>query len=55
MKDAQDAYDLWLRGYKTASRTGYLVYGSLMQPIETAARVLNYLEQRVTEETPETK
>jgi len=55
LKNAKDAYDLWLKGYKAAYRTGYLIYNSLMLPIETALHVLDYLEQRVAEETPETK
>jgi hypothetical protein len=55
LKNAQDAYDLWLKGYKVAARTGYLLYNSLILPIETSLHVLNYLEQRVTEETPEGK
>jgi hypothetical protein len=52
LKNAQDAYDLWLKGCKTAHYRGYLIYGSLYRPIELADNVLDYLAKRVVEESP---
>jgi hypothetical protein len=53
-KNANDAYDLWLKGCKTTHYTAYVIYGSLYRPVEMVDRVLDYLANRVVEETPET-
>jgi hypothetical protein len=51
LKNAQDAYDLWLKGCKTVHYLGYVIYDSLYRPIEMVDRVLDYLANRVVEET----
>ena len=53
LQNQKDAYDLLMKGYKTARLTQYVIYGSLYRPIDMIERILDYLDQRIQEETPE--
>jgi hypothetical protein len=54
VQDADAAVTLWLAGHKVAVKTGYLIYNSLMLPIEQSRRVLQYLIDRAATVRKET-